>query len=133
SKNPRPKGEKTALVFTLGVNLMETVHFSIGDRVDVLYDSATRMGMIKKVQTGGYLLSNKQGGKKASKSRVRFSIVWKEGMPIVDDTLVIDKVTTIDDGFMFQFPPSQRPTIQLSDRQFSSSEFPVSQPLSVGE
>ncbi|MEW5802126.1 MAG: hypothetical protein AB1847_08480, partial [bacterium] len=114
SKNPRPKGEKTALVFTLGVNLMETVHFSIGDRVDVLYDSATRMGMIKKVQTGGYLLSNKQGGKKASKSRVRFSIVWKEGMPIVDDTLVIDKVTTIDDGFMFQFPPSQSPANQPS-------------------
>jgi len=118
------KGDKSILVFNLGVHFMESVNLEMGDRVDVFYDADKQMGLIKKANSGGYLLSNRTGGKVRNKSRAQFTVVWKQGMPTINDPLVIYKpLTLIDNGFTFKFCPEvDKPKfrkIQDSDLKFS--------------
>lgn len=70
-----------------------------GDRVDILFDPEQRIGLIKRVNSGGWKLSGNPKGN----SRLYFRVPWHQGMPSAKSTVgCLSEI--VADGIQFIFP-----------------------------
>lgn len=103
SGQPRP-----ALRFRISKDLAQEARILPGDRVDVLIDTNERLGLVRRVNTGGYSAS--ASGITADKIKAGdfYPLVTKitlyPGMPKVDETTECENITVSNEGIIFAIP-----------------------------
>lgn len=103
----KEKGGKYASAnFIIGVDLMKAARWQFGDRIDVLKDEESQMGLLKRVTRGGRMLS-----KAASDNFGRIFISINEKFPIVDSLTDLENVVLSDEGILFDWPKNGKQTV----------------------
>jgi len=99
----RSKGDKGSLFcmrIGIPVKTAKKARFVAGDKVEVLFDVADRVGLVRRVSSGGYTLC-----KHHENSRLTVKATYYPGMPTVSDSVgCLSDVT--DDGIVFMLPDS---------------------------
>jgi hypothetical protein len=78
---------------------LKEARIEAGDHLDLLFDKEGRLGLIKRVKEGGWMLTGK--GESCARVRVR----WAAGLPFTNGLVECADVTAdVATGIMFQLP-----------------------------
>ena len=92
--------------FLIGHILMKKARLIIGDRMDVLYDEESKLGLLKRVT--GENIGNKIS-KAQSKSYGKLHVAASLGpFPVVDGIVNLENVTVDDQGILFAWPEESK-------------------------
>lgn len=105
-------GKHNYAVFVLGNKLVESMRWIIGDRIDILYDSAMAEGQLVRCKDGGWALT----GKNARTFRVRIAMRPQFELPIVEHKIDLALETT-QNTITFAFPTQYRKQKQVDPGQ----------------
>ena len=98
--------------FRISAALAKDARLLIGDRVDILFDAKDRIGLIKRVKTGGYKLTTNGMARSEIKEGGYYSCSVKmthySGMPMIEKSTDCESVNVKDEGIMFVFPPAAK-------------------------
>jgi hypothetical protein len=101
------RNTKPRLQFSISTEVMQRCGFTVGDRVEILFggNGLPEVGLIQ-LNPEGYKLSNSKAKKTKGKSTaasVLFTLY--DGMPLPNDSINIELVTTELGKCQFLFPP----------------------------
>lgn len=101
---------RQALTIRLSADLAKEARLLIGDRVDVLFDKESGLGLVKRVQTGGYATTVAGMATSSVKPGAFYPTVVKltyyDGMPFIAERHDCENVTVTNEGIMFTLPDS---------------------------
>lgn len=91
-------------VFVIGDKLRQEMRWMIGDRIDILFDSALAEGQLVRCKEGGWALT---GRDETTTARVRVSMRPEFELPKVESRIDL-AVQTTDSTIVFAFPTEYR-------------------------
>lgn len=92
-------GEFTSANFIIGSDLMKKMRWQFGDRINVLRDPESQLGLLKRTLNGGRKLT-----KAASGNYGRVYIAINHHFPVVDSLTTLENVTVTEEGILFCWP-----------------------------
>lgn len=103
------KSKRQQLVVRISKELCIQARYIPSDRLDILIDRDSRIGIIKRVKEGGYAASAAGILKKNIKEKyysVCLKITWANGMPRPSKSTYIEDVEVKPEGIYFSIPES---------------------------
>lgn len=100
--------ERKSIVIRLSTALAKEARILHGDRLDLLFDKDSRLGLLKRVNKGGYAAS--ATGKKRDEIEpskfysVTMKLTYYPGMPIFKAYTECENVNISDEGILFDIP-----------------------------
>lgn len=113
SSNSKGVGdEQRQISFRISAPLAREARLLIGDRVDILFDTKDRIGLIKRVKSGGYKLTTNGMPRSDIKEGAYYACSVKmthyAGMPMIGKSTDCESVNVKDEGIMFVFPAAAK-------------------------
>ena len=107
----KDKSRREAITIRFTQDVAREARILPNDRVDILFDRENGLGLIKRINKGGYA-ATVAGGLKHSelKQGEYYSIIVKftryKGMPLFGDPDECENVTVTNEGILFALPPT---------------------------
>ena len=107
----KDKSRREAITIRFTQDVARDARILPNDRVDILFDRENGLGLIKRINKGGYAATIAGGLKQADiKPGEYYAIIVKftryKGMPIFDEPDECENVTITDEGILFALPPT---------------------------
>lgn len=100
--------ERTAIVCRISAPLAKEARIIHGDRVDLLIDKESGLGLLRRISSGGYAATATGKPLKEIKQGEYYGITVKityyAGMPKFGSTTECDNVNVSDEGILFDLP-----------------------------
>lgn len=91
--------DQSYLQIRIDNDTLKEARILLGDRLDLLFDKEGRLGLIKRVKDGGWMLTGK------GETCARFRVRWAAGLPYTNSLVECSDVTAdVVTGIMFQLP-----------------------------
>ena len=99
---------RKSVVVRISSALAKEARILHGDRLDLLIDKEAKIGLLKRINKGGYAASATGKKQETIKPGEYYSITIKatyfKGMPILDGYFECESVNISDDGILFDLP-----------------------------
>jgi hypothetical protein len=102
TKRKKNKHAQPQAVFLIGINLMKEARLILGDRMDVLYDDESKLGLLKRLPSDS-VYGNKLS-KAGGKSYCKLHVAGTEAFPLISHIISLENVTIAPDGLLFVWP-----------------------------
>ncbi len=104
-------GKSRQFCLRITESLAREARLLVGDRIDILIDEEARLGLVKRVTSGGWALSLANGSLKASAKpgsyyNCKIHCKYIEGLPYCVTSEECENVNVVDEGIMFAIPES---------------------------
>lgn len=107
----KDKSRREAITIRFTQDVAREARILPNDRVDIMFDRENGLGLIKRINKGGYAATIAGGLKQTEvKPGQYYSIIVKfthyKGMPFFNEPEECENVTITDEGVLFAMPPS---------------------------